>query len=209
MAYQKILDNVDDLVRFIDQFEYKHRPFLIGIDGRPCSGKSTLADQLTEAMNADSLFLDDFFIPQEHWPKGIKPGFPFPYFRYEEFIQNVRLLSEGQGIIYYPYDWAQKTLGKAKAIVPKNIVIIEGVSALSLELVPLLNIRIFVVSNQKDELLAISNRENKQSLILWQKLYLPSVNIYWQTKPWERADILYAGRGIANKHAIHVVLAHE
>lgn len=64
----------------------KTRPFIIGIDGRPCSGKSTIADKLTEILNAEALFLDGFFIPQENWPKNINPAFPFPYFHWSEFV---------------------------------------------------------------------------------------------------------------------------
>ncbi len=55
--------------------------------------------------------------------------------------------------------------------------------------------KIFVISDQSSELEAIAKREGSVTN-LWRNLYLPSVEIYWQKKPWERADILYAGRGL-------------
>ncbi|OPZ22612.1 MAG: hypothetical protein BWZ03_00737 [bacterium ADurb.BinA186] len=36
----------------------------------------------------------------------------------------------------------------------------------------------------------------------WKQIYLSSVELYWQMKPWELADILYAGRGVAEKSFI-------
>ena len=56
------LDNFDALLTSLELTE--HRPLLIGIDGRPCSGKSTLTDLLIKELQAEGLFLDDFFIPQ-------------------------------------------------------------------------------------------------------------------------------------------------
>ncbi|MBV8801553.1 MAG: hypothetical protein JO131_01060 [Gammaproteobacteria bacterium] len=52
------LDSFNDLLTILEITN--KRPLLIGIDGRPCSGKSTLADQLEKALPAEGLFLDDF-----------------------------------------------------------------------------------------------------------------------------------------------------
>lgn len=183
------------------------RPFLIGIDGRPCSGKSTLADKLTEILNAEALFLDDFFIPEEYWPKNIKPGFPFPYFYYDVLLQSIKNLAQGKSAQYHPYDWAAKQPAKLRTVNPPKIIIVEGVSVLSEELAPLLNRRIFVVSNISTEFAAISEREKQQGLSNWKNLYLPSVDIYMKSKPWLRADILYAGRDIESREYINSQLA--
>ena len=83
----ELIDSLNELVTYLKP---QKMPWLIGIDGRPCSGKSTLTDQLIDALNAEAMFLDDFFIPQEHWPKNIKPGYPFPYFRFDEFVRGVK-----------------------------------------------------------------------------------------------------------------------
>ncbi len=175
-----------------------NRPLLIGIDGRPCSGKSTLADLLIEELHADGLFLDDFFITQSEWPTHIYPAFPFPYIRYKEFLEGVFKLAQGMVFEYQPYNWDTGRLGKIRKVDPKNIIIVEGVSVLCEELVPFFYKKILVVSNQSNEFEAICLRENK-NIKLWNELYLPSVDIYWRTNPLQRADILFEGRGFTDK----------
>ena len=48
-----------------DPTEMPKRPFVIAIDGRAASGKSTLAEQLSKLLGADVIHMDDFFLPQE------------------------------------------------------------------------------------------------------------------------------------------------
>lgn len=193
------VDNLDELIIALDLDQ--RRPLLLGIDGRPCSGKSTLADMLAEKLDADSIFLDDFFIPQQDWPKDIKPAFPFPYFHNEQFVNSIKDLSQGQVFSYSPFDWSSKKLSSTRSVDPKKPIIVEGVSVLREELSSCYFKKIFVISDRSSELEAISKREGK-ALALWFDLYLPSVDIYWQTKPWKRADILYAGRGVKDKNQI-------
>lgn len=200
----KILDDFEDLLSNLELND--HRPFLIGIDGRPCSGKSTLADKLTEVLKAEALFLDDFFIPQSDWPKTIVPAFPFPYLRFREFIDGVKTLAQGHSFHYREYDWDKRNFGAMKTINPESIVIVEGVSVLCDELMPYYTKKVLVLSNRNNELQAIAARESAENLVLWKNLYLPSVELYWQTKPWDRADILYAGRGITHKGTLEKFL---
>ncbi len=173
----------------------KQRPLLIAIDGRPCSGKTTLTMKLAEALDAQAIYLDEFFIPQEQWPKNAKPAFPFFYFRYNEFIGGIKTLAQGKPFHYFAYDWEQNCLSsKPTDVVPDKIVLVEGVSTLNPELVNLYFKKIWVVSDPKTELEAIALREGEKHMDLWKKYYIPSVDIYCLSKPWERADILYAGR---------------
>lgn len=199
------LDSVNDLL--VNLHIGNKRPFLIAIDGRPCSGKSTLADQLIESLNAEAIFLDDFFIPPQSWPVDIKPAFPFPYFRNDEFILGIKTLAHGEIFEYRVFDWTTQRIEQKKIVDPKNIIIVEGVSVLSEQLYRNFQKKIFVVSDKDSEFEAISQRENRKNLETWKSLYLPSVDIYWQTKPWEHADILFAGRGINSAEEINQFLA--
>lgn len=201
------VDNFEELMTCLSLTQ--KRPLLIGIDGRPCSGKSTLADKLVDEIGADAIFLDDFFIPQAEWPKDIKPAFPFPFFLYQEFVQGVMVLSHGQIFRYGAFDWVTKGLGDERVIDPTNIIIVEGVSVLCKQLVSCFDYKIFVVSDRTNEFDAIAERENQEGLINWKQLYLPSVELYWKTKPWERADFLYAGRGVSEKSFIGRALKDE
>jgi|SRR6516165_3987808 len=78
-------------------------PPLIAIDGLPCAGKGTLVDKLREQVDLDCIELDDFVLPEEHWP-SLQPAFPFLFIRYDAFLDAVKTLSATGRCSYYPFD---------------------------------------------------------------------------------------------------------
>ncbi len=199
MTQPLYINNLPELVQELSQLSQK-QPVLIGIDGRPGSGKTTIAIMLEETLHAQIVYLDEFFIPQEQWPKDTKPQFPFFYFRYQEFIDGVKALAAGKSFTYFPYDWqTNDQAAQASVIKAEGIIIIE---ALNGELAPLYDKRIWVASDQASEFAALAARENEKNLDLWKNIYLPSVKLYCMQKPWQRADIIYLGRGIQSQEQL-------
>lgn len=186
--------NFEQIVNLISQSQ---KPYsLIGIDGRPGSGKTTLALKLEHDLNVQTIYLDEFFIPQSQWPHNHTPRFPFFYFRYQKFIDGIKTLASGKSFSYQAYDPQTNAPSSIiNAVEPKGIIIIEGVSVLHSDLVSLYDHTIWVESDRASELAAIKARENGTNLDLWETIYLPSVEIYCLQKPWERADIIYNSRG--------------
>lgn len=191
---QKHINNDSDLLKELSPIP-DQKPILIGIDGRPGSGKTTLATKLEQ--EAQAIYLDEFFIPRREWPQDRTPRFPFFYFRYQEFVDGIKGLAVGKPFTYYAYDCeVDAPSKKATTITPEGIIIIEGVSVLNTELAPLYFKKIWVDSDRMTEMAAIEAREKGTNLDLWKTIYLPSTEIYCLQKPWERADIIFAGRGI-------------
>ena len=67
-------DRLRNLLKLIKDFIEEHmdeytnvssHPFVIAIDGRAASGKSTLAEQLGKLLDADVIHMDDFFLPPQ------------------------------------------------------------------------------------------------------------------------------------------------
>jgi hypothetical protein len=81
------------------------QPPLIAIDGLPCSGKGTLVAKLKERVDLDCIELDDFVLPEEHWPSRDQPAFPFQYIRYDAFLDAVKTLAATGRCSYYPFHW--------------------------------------------------------------------------------------------------------
>ncbi|KFL30240.1 hypothetical protein JP75_16825 [Devosia riboflavina] len=128
---------------------------LIGIDGLPVSGKSTLAESLIDALGAKVIYFDDFILPKKDWPEPTEPGFPFLYVRYEEFFHAVEALATSGTCSYRLYDWASGTLGGTRTVeAAGGLVIVEGVSALSPRISALYDLRIWVESDAKTTLAA-------------------------------------------------------
>lgn len=205
------LDGIKELIALLSTEELTYTSVLIAIEGRPCSGKTTLAVKLAELLHAETYHLDEFFIPVHQWPADIQPGFPFPYFRYDEFASGIRTLAEGKPFKYFSYDWKLGDISSVPSeIIPgRNPIIIEGVSTLDSSLVGYYSKKIFVVSDPNTEWNAILARDGKKFEDQWKNLYLPSVECYYQTRPWEKADVLFAGRGVFSEDQTKVLLGME
>lgn len=183
----------EDIVQRIERFA---APVLIGIDGLPCSGKSSLAERLQIHFGIKGIYLDDFVIYAPEWTTR-EPGFPFPYMHYAEFMRTVETLASEGSAAYYPFDWS--TLARAET--PRSFrldrhVIVEGVSALNPLLAPLYGLRIFVESDRESAVQAAIDRDGGDWWAdEWRTLFLPSADIYMRTDPKSRADMIFPGRG--------------
>jgi len=183
----------DEVIRYLGE-----RPDirLIGIDGLPVSGKSTLADRLIKAFGTEIIYFDDFILPKKDWPEPTNPGFPFLYVRSEEFFRAVEEVAATGSCSYRLYDWASGTLDGTRTIrADSGPIVVEGVSALSERLSPLYDLRIWVESDGKTTLDAALARGVGTWEREWREFFMPSVERYMETVPKERADIVVAGRG--------------
>ncbi|QYO76752.1 uridine kinase family protein [Devosia salina] len=168
----------------------------IAIDGLPASGKSTLAERLASELGAVCLFLDDFVIPEDLWPRPLLPAYPFPYFRHAAFIAAAAELATNRLCQFQPYDWASGQLAAPHTIDAQDRpVIIEGVSALDPALAPLYDLRLWIESDAASTLDAALARGKGQWATEWRYYFLPSAEHYMITRPQDRADRIVAGRG--------------
>jgi uridine kinase len=171
---------------------------LIGIDGLPCAGKNTLAFRLQEMHGFEILQVDEFLRPVADWPN--RPGFPFPYLRYDEFLQAVTELAETGACEYMPFDW--QTLGvaaRARRVTTQRPVIVEGISALVPLLTRYYGLKIFVQSERASVLEVARARNCGAWASEWRRLFLPSADMYMMTRPEKRADVVVLGRGSATQ----------
>jgi len=168
---------------------------LIGIDGLPVSGKSTLATRLATELGATVVSLDDFVRPEAEWRGRTAPAFPFPFIRYTEFLNAVAALSRGEVARSPRYDWETGQFAAPRDIRPDGLLVVEGVSAFHPRLAPLYDLRLWVESDPATVLEASLIRGVGDWEHEWRTLFLPSVELYLETGPADRADIRVAGRG--------------
>jgi uridine kinase len=173
----------------------KPTPFLIAIDGLPLAGKTTLAFQLIRELGADCLWMDDLVKPEAEWPSRDTASFPFEYIRYDEFMAAARALRVERHCAFLPYDWETGRISEEPRVVRGDgIAIVEGVSALHPDLSPLYDLRIWVDSDPATTFQACLERGVGSWRREWELMFLPSVDLYLETDPRARADVIALGR---------------
>jgi hypothetical protein len=140
--------------------------------------------------------LDDFVRPRDEWPSSSRAAFPFEYVRYEEFTVAIRMLASKGRCTYLPFDWETLTTSREpKTLTLTRPVMVEGVSALNPAVVELYGLKIWVDSDRSTTLETALRRGGGAWSDEWRDLFLPSVDIYMQSHPELRADLIVSGRG--------------
>jgi uridine kinase len=125
------------------------KPYLIGIAGPSCSGKSEVARRLARILRAPTLVLDHYYrdLAEIPFDQRVKTNFDAPESLDSELIaQHVRALQRGEAVEQPTYDFAHHTRASNTEIVPSApFVLVEGLFALYWpELRDSLNLRIYI-----------------------------------------------------------------
>lgn len=105
-------------------------PFLVAIDGKCCSGKSTLAAYLGEKLGAPVLHIDDFYLPFAY-RTAQRMEQAGGHIDAERFCQEVlEPVSQGKEIIYRAYRAHSDTWEPELTIPPHPLYVVEGSYAL-------------------------------------------------------------------------------
>ena len=160
-------------------------PILIGIDGGGGSGKSTLAKKLAEALgDATLIHLDDFadWTDDSNW-------------RLSTFAERaLKPLLAGITSKHQRYDWPTDTLGEWFEIPSAGVAIIEGVTALRVDLREYWKISIWVDCPRELRLERGVARDGEAMRAKWVDEWMPGEDQYYlRGKPWESASLLFDG----------------
>lgn len=128
------------------------RPFVIGVAGGTCSGKTTVAERLAATVGGDQLALikqDAYYIERAHQPfeQRAQANYDHPdAFDWELMTSQLTDLIAGTTVSVPVYDYAQHTRSSDVVLVsPARIVVFEGILALFDEtLRNLFDLKIFV-----------------------------------------------------------------
>ena len=119
----------------------KARPFIIGVAGGTCSGKTTVAERLAEQINgrgsAGSLALvklDAYYWARDHQPfeERVKVNYDHPdAFDWPLLTEHVQRLCAGDAVPVPIYDYAQHTRsGDVQMVGPARLIVVEGILVL-------------------------------------------------------------------------------
>lgn len=128
------------------------RPIMIGITGGSGSGKSTVANEIFEALDKSDIIMieqDSYYKTQDHisFEERVKTNYDHPLaFDNDLLLKHLKDLLQGKSIDKPIYDFEKHTRKKETLLVnAKDIVILEGILILDDERIrDLLDIKIFV-----------------------------------------------------------------
>jgi uridine kinase len=180
---------------------------MTGIDGRGGMGKSTIVMKLAAALGpvATVLELDDFFLPLSQHPPFVVHE--IGHLRLDELKATLSTLRGGGAASYRPYDWERAELASPRRV-RAGCVIVEGLYALRREIDPGYDLRLWVegeLSQRMERVYARSGdgatREEARAdpfARLWRDEFVPREQAYIEAeRPWDRADLVVAGAGLA------------
>jgi uridine kinase len=127
------------------------RPFLVGIAGASCSGKTELARGLARYLREDALpfALDHYYIDRSHIPEPTRSEFNFDHpdaLDAPLLIRDVESLKLGLAIEQPRYSFVTHArLPETEPIIPRPVIIVEGLFSLYWpQLRDLLDLKVYV-----------------------------------------------------------------
>ncbi len=167
---------VADIITAADRGE---SPYIIAIDGRCASGKTTLAGELCRLLECNVIHADDFFLrPEQRTAERLsEPGGNFDR---ERFLSEVLLpLSEGKTVAYRPFDC--KSMALCEPILPgeNRISIIEGAYCTHPELRGYYSLTIFLDVEREEQMKRIRRRGGEEAARAFAEKWIPLEERYF------------------------------
>jgi len=196
----------------------KHYPLRIGIDGVDASGKTTLADSLSEYLRANGLDIIRASIDGFHNPKSIRyqkgrnspEGYYKDSFNNQAIIDNLLApLGERGNLIYktviFDFRTDTEVVVQHQTAGKDSILIMDGVFLFRPELVGYWDIKIFIDADFEITVRRAIKRDgyylgSKQEILeKYNRRYVPGQLLYFrEAHPREKADIIIENNDFNN-----------
>ncbi len=156
-------------------------PFLVAVDGRCASGKTTLAAGIRKQTGCSVVPMDDFFLRPEQRTRErlLQPGENVDW---ERFLEQVLLpLRRGDAAEYRPWDCHAQTWKEPVVIEPRPVSLIEGAYSCHPALWDLYDFHIFLTVDAPEQLRRIERRNGKQAVAVFRDRWIPLEEQYFRT----------------------------
>ena len=151
----------------------------VAIDGRCASGKTSLAQKLSECFDCTVLHVDDFFLrPEQRTPERL--GTPGGNFDIERFCDEVisGILS-GKDFSYHKFDCASMSLGEEIHVTRKPLTVIEGSYSCHPDIRKYWDVKVFVTTDKDTQEERIRKRNPEKSDAFFAK-WIPMEERYFE-----------------------------
>lgn len=165
----------------IIQNEITTFPFLIAIDGRCGSGKTTLAFLLKEHFKCNVISMDDFFL-QPHQRTQQRLNEIGGNIDYERFVEEVFIpLKLNQPFSYQKFDCQQQRLTDSIHVEPHDITIIEGSYSMHPRFFDYYDLHLYLDIDEEEQFKRIKQRNGEKQAIVFKEKWIPLEEKYFNT----------------------------
>ena len=154
-------------------------PFIIAIDGRCASGKTTLAKELQQNTGWGVVHMDDFFLRPEQRtaPRLAEPGGNVDWERFLE--EALSPLCKGGQAVYRPYNCRSQSFSQPVRVEAGPAVIVEGSYSCHPALRNFYNLRVFLHVDPQTQIRRIEARNGPEGLPAFRDRWIPLEERYF------------------------------
>ena len=146
---------------------------VLAIDGAAASGKTTLAAFLAEKYGAETVHMDDFFLPRERKTAARLAEFDGNIDRERFAAEVLPFINTAEPFSYGKYDCALGKVAKNVQIGASPLVIVEGVYSLSPHFRKYYDIKIMLTAEKQTQLSRLCERCEDWQYENFLKIWLP------------------------------------
>lgn len=174
---QKRKERFEPLIARIEELLQKKESVIVAIDGRCCSGKTTLSSELSEKYGCAVLHMDDFFLPVSlRTEERLKePGGNVEYERVAAVLSDY---SEGKTASYRPYRCDIGDYGEEITLAPGRLLIVEGSYSCHPALQKYYDLTVFLNVSEKEQARRVRQRNGEDAQRFFD-LWIPLENAYF------------------------------
>ena len=167
-----------DLLRCLSQIK-KDGVKVIAIDGRAASGKTTLAELLSSVLNAETIHMDDFFLPPELRTRE-RLEEAGGNIHYERFCEEViPFVGKNESFSYGVFDCSQMALNGKRAIPASEWRIVEGSYSHHPKFGDYADFKVFCTVSGEEQMLRILKRNGERMAELFRTRWIPMEETYF------------------------------
>ena len=171
---------IDKLIPLIKREALTKTPFLVAIEGRCASGKTTLAAELARRLDASLIHMDDFFLrPEQRTPARL--AIPGENIDHERFLAEVLLpLRAGKPFAYRPFSCRSQTLTAPVTVKPGPIAIVEGSYSCHPALRKHYDLRLFLTVDPEEQMRRLYARDGDYAEVFRDR-WIPLEELYFSS----------------------------
>lgn len=157
----------------------KPSPCVIAIDGRAASGKSTMAQQLIDILDADLIRMDDFFLPPTLRTED-RFALPGNNVHHERFTEEVLPhLRDPKGFSYNIFDCGLMDYNGMQPVGEKAFRIVEGSYSCHPTFGKYADITVFSDISSEDQMMRILKRNGEELAEMFRTRWIPMEEAYF------------------------------